>query len=368
MPRSATACSRPDRPDPRWSCSSSAINGVVHLAVEAFGSEAPPRFNPRSRAAPIPGASGRLEITTAISASKRPAAIASAIATKFEPRPESRMPRRFIGSITRTPRARRAPPRRWDTKARAACSSIFPASGSLRGETTRIMPMPRLKVRRQSCSGMCPILRSSSKIGGTGQEPRSMRTPKPSGRMRGVLSVMPPPVMCAAPLSKPASCERAQRLQIAAVQLQQLVARRAAQFVNRVSRAVPGHFEQQLARQRVAVGVQPGGGQPEQHVAGADRRAGEHALALDRAHDEAGQIVFAGGVEARHLGGLAADQRAAVVPAAARDAGDHLRPPRAHPACPPRNNPEKTAARRLARRCRSRSGSPGLRRPCRGGR
>ena len=33
-----------------------------------------------------------------------------------------------------------------------------------------------------------------------------MRTPSPLGRMRGVLSVMPPPVMCAAPFSKPASC------------------------------------------------------------------------------------------------------------------------------------------------------------------
>ena len=93
---------------------------------------------------------------------------------------------------------------------------------------------------------------------------------------------------------------------------------------DRVAGRMPGDLEQQLARQRIAVGVQAGGGQAEQHVAGTDLRAGEQALALDRADDEAGQIVFAGGVEAGHLGGLAADQRAAVGPAAAGDAGDHF--------------------------------------------
>ena len=45
---------------------------------------------------------------------------------------------------------------------------------------------------------------------------------------------------------------------------------------------------------------------------------------LDHADDEAGDVVLAVGVEARHLGGFAADQRAAVLAAAARDAGDDL--------------------------------------------
>src|ERR1700728_1342200 len=54
-------------------------------------------FNPRCRAVPIPGASVLLEMTTAIRASgMRPASMLSAIATKFAPRPERRMPRNFI--------------------------------------------------------------------------------------------------------------------------------------------------------------------------------------------------------------------------------------------------------------------------------
>src|SRR5208282_2918311 len=46
----------------------------------------------------MPGASARFEMTTAIRApGMRPATMLSAMATKFEPRPESRMPRFFIG-------------------------------------------------------------------------------------------------------------------------------------------------------------------------------------------------------------------------------------------------------------------------------
>ena len=47
-------------------------------------------------------------------------------------------------------------------------------------------------------------------------------------------------------------------------------------------------------------------------------------LALDDADDEAGDVVFAVGVEAGHLRGLAADQRAAVLAAGARHAADDL--------------------------------------------
>ena len=51
-------------------------------------------------------------------------------------------------------------------------------------------------------------------------------------------------------------------------------------------------------------------------------RAVDHPLARDAADDEAGEVVFAVGVEAGHLGGLAAEQRAAVRPAGAGDAVD----------------------------------------------
>ena len=47
-------------------------------------------------------------------------------------------------------------------------------------------------------------------------------------------------------------------------------------------------------------------------------------LALDHADDESGQVVFALGIEAGHLGGFAADERAAVVLAGLGQAGDDL--------------------------------------------
>src|SRR5215469_12986142 len=49
--------------------------------------------NPRRRADSIPRASALFEITTAIVASSLPKATLSAMASKFEPRPERRMPR-----------------------------------------------------------------------------------------------------------------------------------------------------------------------------------------------------------------------------------------------------------------------------------
>ena len=47
-------------------------------------------------------------------------------------------------------------------------------------------------------------------------------------------------------------------------------------------------------------------------------------LAIDDADDEAGDVVFAVGIEARHLGGLAAEQRAAVLAARRAPPGDDL--------------------------------------------
>src|ERR1700716_240184 len=54
-------------------------------------------LSPRWRAVSRPGASARFEITTAMRAlGILPAAMLSAIATKLEPRPDSRMPRFFM--------------------------------------------------------------------------------------------------------------------------------------------------------------------------------------------------------------------------------------------------------------------------------
>ncbi len=94
-------------------------------------------------------------------------------------------------------------------------------------------------------------------------------------------------------------------MQIAAVGAQK---RCAGLFFNRrhvLRGLVAGHLEEQLARQRVAVGVQAGGGQTDEHVAGLDAGAGYHFVAIDSADDESGKIVLAVRVEAGHLGRFA---------------------------------------------------------------
>src|SRR6185312_12016397 len=58
-------------------------------------------LSPRSRADSRPGASARLEMTTAILACNHPAFMDSAIASKLVPRPESRMPS-FLGAAMRS--------------------------------------------------------------------------------------------------------------------------------------------------------------------------------------------------------------------------------------------------------------------------
>jgi hypothetical protein len=49
-----------------------------------------------------------------------------------------------------------------------------------------------------------------------------------------------------------------------------------------------------------------------------------HGIGFHHGHAEAGQVVFAGGIEARHLGGFAAEQGAAALAAAIGDALHHL--------------------------------------------
>ena len=63
----------------------------------------------------------------------------------------------------------------------------------------------------------------------------------------------------------------------------------------------------------------------EDDVARRDARAGQHLVALDRADAEAGEVVVARRIHARHLGGLAADQRAAGLAAAFGDRRDDRR-------------------------------------------
>ena len=84
------------------------------------------------------------------------------------------------------------------------------------------------------------------------------------------------------------------------------------------------HFEQQLASQRISIGMQPVRGQAQDDVADLNVFAGDDLLAIDHAHNESREIVFAIGIESRHLRRLAANQRAAVVLAGISDALDNL--------------------------------------------
>ena len=78
----------------------------------------------------------------------------------------------------------------------------------------------------------------------------------------------------------------------------------------------------QPAHQAVAVGMHPVRGQPQQHVTRRNPR-GQALPALHRAHGKPGKIEIARRVHPRHLGCLAADQRASACGAALRDAFDH---------------------------------------------
>ena len=94
------------------------------------------------------------------------------------------------------------------------------------------------------------------------------------------------------------------------------------EFVDVLLGAIFRDFKQQFAGEGVAVGVQAIGRQADEYVADLDFLACDDVLAADGADDRASKIVFAVGVEARHLGGLATDEGAAVGAACLADALD----------------------------------------------
>jgi len=72
---------------------------------------------------------------------------------------------------------------------------------------------------------------------------------------------------------------------------------------------------QDVPHQRVAVGVEAAARQPEHGVANLDAVPVDDLVTLDAADDEAGDVEVTEGVEAGQLGGLAAHQGAAGLPA-----------------------------------------------------
>ena len=79
------------------------------------------------------------------------------------------------------------------------------------------------------------------------------------------------------------------------------------------------------ADQRKAVGMHARGGEAEQHVALDDVVGRQQLAAFGRAHGKAGEVVVVAVIHAGHFGRLAADQRAAGLPAALGDAADDRR-------------------------------------------
>src|SRR3546814_13605681 len=77
------------------------------------------------------------------------------------------------------------------------------------------------------------------------------------------------------------------------------------------------------ADQREAVGLNAGGGEAEDDVARLHLVARERLPTLHRADAEAGEVVVALGIHARHLRRLATDEGAAGLASALGDAGHH---------------------------------------------
>src|SRR5205809_7004983 len=81
---------------------------------------------------------------------------------------------------------------------------------------------------------------------------------------------------------------------------------------------------QNLADQRITVGMRAARRKPEDRVARHDAAAVDDRAFLDHAYREPGEVVFALRVHPRHLGSLPADERAAGELATPRDALDDL--------------------------------------------
>lgn len=111
-------------------------------------------------------------------------------------------------------------------------------------------------------------------------------------------------------------------VEIAAVGLHEGRARFLLDGGDVLRRLVAGDFKEQLAGEGVAVGMEASGRKADEDVAGLDVGAGNHFVAIDGADDEAGEIVFAVGVEAGHLRGFSADEGAGICLASVGEAGD----------------------------------------------
>ena len=160
---------------------------------------------------------------------------------------------------------------------------------------------------------------TNERAAGTSQEDASTTAVVPCGSARGRLSVMPPPVICAMPLTRPPSrigrtatgtngaARAARRPRCGPVRIRNY--RRQAPAA-RTRSASPMSSHSYAAQTRDA----------DEHIAHRDRAAIDQLRAIDRTDDKSGQVVLAVGVKPRHLRRLTAEQCAPVVAARGRHA------------------------------------------------
>src|SRR5579872_431656 len=111
---------------------------------------------------------------------------------------------------------------------------------------------------------------------------------------------------------------------IALVSAHQFAAHLVPELVYIGLRGVVPDLEKQFPGQRITVGVQAIGGQSHQDVTCFNRLASNDLVAVHNSHDKASEIIFAIGIEARHLRGFAAYQCAIVVAAGFSNSLHHL--------------------------------------------
>src|SRR5437763_15724597 len=103
------------------------------------------------------------------------------------------------------------------------------------------------------------------------------------------------------------------------MRLQESFADAVTEFVDECVRRVTLMFKEEFAGKRVPVRVQTHGRQTEHNVTGSNCTAVNNLFSIDDAHNETSHVIFAVGIEARHLSGFAAEQHAAIFATAVGD-------------------------------------------------
>ena len=216
---------------------------------------------------------------------RRPAAPASMIACRFEPLPEISTARRGVHAHLSLPLRR---VRRITGRTRLAAATISPtsqASASSSGQRAAALlsrhhhQHAHAHVEDVGHLGVVDLARAAGSAGRSAAR-ASCRAwsaqASPAGRCAAGLSISPPPVMCAMPLDVDAG--RPQLLDVAQVgAVRRPAAHRPAGGPARAASAPQIPAGQHAPRQRIAVGVQPAGGQADARRRRRDRAAVDDA-------------------------------------------------------------------------------------------